>query len=47
MDAGDEDDVQFVLQASERDLSSDTDSVEARSTASEGPNDSEREDECS
>ena len=29
------------------DLSSDTDSVEARSTASEGLNDSEREDECS
>ena len=36
-----------VLQALERDVSSDTDSVEARSTTSEGPNDSEREDECS
>ena len=44
MDAGDEDDAQSVLHALERDLSSDKDSVEARSTASEGPNDSERED---
>ena len=42
--AGDEDDAQSVLHALERDLSSDTDSVEARSTASEGPNDCERED---
>ena len=43
MDAGDEDDTQSVLQALERDLRS----VEARSIAFEGPNDSKREDEHS
>ena len=35
---------QFVFEALERDSSSDTDSMEARSTAFEGPSNSERAD---